>query len=178
MIDRETIEKLIQLMVDHDLVELDVEDGDQSIKLKRAGAYAVAAHAAHAASPLASSAHHHHHHAAPLSGGHHGSSPAPASTGAAPAGRSGGGGGGGAATTDAVFIKSPMVGTYYSKPDPDSDAFVSVGTTVSESTVVCLVEAMKVFNEIKAERSGRVVEVLVKDGDPVEYGQPLFRLEV
>jgi len=175
MIERETIEKLIQLMVDHDLVELDVEDGDQSIKLKRAGAFAAASHAAHHVAPLAPP-----HHAAPLSGGvaHHHASSGHGGGGSASSAAGGvGGGGSGAASADAIFIKSPMVGTYYSKPDPDSDPFVAVGTNVSDSTVVCLVEAMKVFNEIKAERSGRIAEILVKDGDPVEYGQPLFRLD-
>ncbi|MEE2819985.1 MAG: acetyl-CoA carboxylase biotin carboxyl carrier protein [Planctomycetota bacterium] len=71
-------------------------------------------------------------------------------------------------------IVSPMVGTFYSSPDPDSPAFVSVGDEVSEDTTVCIMEAMKIFNEIKAQVSGKIVKVLVKSGDPVEFGQPLF----
>ncbi|MDQ0213828.1 acetyl-CoA carboxylase biotin carboxyl carrier protein [Oikeobacillus pervagus] len=71
-------------------------------------------------------------------------------------------------------ITSPMVGTFYQSPSPDEDAYVKVGSKVSEESVVCIVEAMKLFNEIEAEVEGEIVEVLVKDGQLVEYGQPLF----
>ncbi|MBW8348075.1 acetyl-CoA carboxylase biotin carboxyl carrier protein [Bacillus sp. IITD106] len=71
-------------------------------------------------------------------------------------------------------IVSPMVGTFYQSPSPDSPAYVQVGSQVSADTVVCIVEAMKLFNEIEAELDGEIVEVLVKDGELVEYGQPLF----
>jgi acetyl-CoA carboxylase biotin carboxyl carrier protein len=71
-------------------------------------------------------------------------------------------------------ISSPMVGTFYPKPNPDSPSFVSVGDKVTAKTVVCIVEAMKLMNEIEAEVEGTVVEVLVKEGELVEYGQPLF----
>jgi acetyl-CoA carboxylase biotin carboxyl carrier protein len=74
-------------------------------------------------------------------------------------------------------ITSPMVGTFYSAPNPESDPFVSVGTSVSKDTVVCIVEAMKLFNEIEAEVTGEIVEVLVENGELVEYGQPLFRVK-
>ena len=67
-----------------------------------------------------------------------------------------------------------MVGTFYSKPSPDAEAFATTGTNVSADTTVCLIEAMKVFNEIKAEHSGVIERVLVQDGDAVEFGQPLF----
>lgn len=73
-----------------------------------------------------------------------------------------------------VAIESPMVGTYYSRPNPDTDSFVKPGVNIGPDTVVCLVEAMKVFNEIKAEISGTVEKILVKDGDSVEFGQKLF----
>ncbi len=75
-----------------------------------------------------------------------------------------------------VTINSPTVGTFYSSPTPDDPPFVSVGSTVLPETVVCIVEAMKVFNQIPAEVSGTVVEILVKNGDSVEFGQPLFRV--
>lgn len=71
-------------------------------------------------------------------------------------------------------ITSPMVGTFYESPSPDADAYVKQGSKVSADTVVCIVEAMKLFNEIEAEVEGEIVEVLVKDGQLVEYGQPLF----
>ena len=74
----------------------------------------------------------------------------------------------------AIEIKSPMVGTFYHASSPDVDPFVKVGSKVSEETTVCIVEAMKLFNEIEAEVSGEIVEILVKDGQLVEYGQPLF----
>jgi acetyl-CoA carboxylase biotin carboxyl carrier protein len=75
-----------------------------------------------------------------------------------------------------ISIDSPMVGTYYSKPNPDAKGFVSVGQTVTKETVVCIIEAMKVFNEIKAEKDGVVDAILAKDGQAVEFGQKLFAL--
>jgi len=77
---------------------------------------------------------------------------------------------------EARAIKSPMVGTFYRTPSPDSDPFIRVGDRVEEGTVVCILEAMKVMNEIQAETSGEIAEVLVENGDPVEFGQPLFLL--
>jgi len=71
-------------------------------------------------------------------------------------------------------VVSPMVGTFYQSPNPDSPAYVKVGDKVGNETIVCIVEAMKLFNEIEAEVQGEIVEVLVKDGELVEYGQPLF----
>lgn len=75
------------------------------------------------------------------------------------------------------FIKSPMVGTFYLKPSPTSDPFVEVGQNVSVGDTVCIIEAMKLMNEIESDVSGRIVEVLVNDGEPVEYGMPLFAIE-
>ena len=74
-------------------------------------------------------------------------------------------------------INSPMVGTFYSSPAPDAPAYVEVGTMVNAETVVCIIEAMKVMNEIKAEMSGTIVEVLAENGKPVEFGKPLFRIK-
>ncbi|GAA0346083.1 acetyl-CoA carboxylase biotin carboxyl carrier protein [Streptomyces gulbargensis] len=76
-----------------------------------------------------------------------------------------------------VEIKSPMVGTFYQASSPDAEPFVKIGSKVSSSTVVCIVEAMKLFNEIEAEVNGEIAEILVKDGELVEYGQPLFRVK-
>ena len=75
-----------------------------------------------------------------------------------------------------VFVRSPMVGTFYSAADPESPPFVKVGDTIGLDQVVCLIEAMKVFNEIKAETSGRIARVLVKNAEAVEFDQPLFAL--
>jgi len=73
-------------------------------------------------------------------------------------------------------IKSPMIGTFYRAPSPESDSYVEIGDHVTADTVVCIVEAMKVMNEIKAEISGVVTEILIENGNPVEFGQPLFRV--
>ena len=77
---------------------------------------------------------------------------------------------------DGLFIKSPTVGTFYSSSSPDDPPFVTIGAKVEPDTVVCLVEAMKVFNQIPAEVSGTIAEMLVNNGDSVEFGQPLFRV--
>ncbi len=76
-----------------------------------------------------------------------------------------------------VTIKSPMIGTFYRRASPESDAFVSVGDEVKAGTVVCIIEAMKLFNEIESEISGKIVKVLVDDQKPVEYDQPLFLVD-
>ena len=73
-------------------------------------------------------------------------------------------------------LASPMVGTFYRAPSPDAEPFVSVGDPVGDDTTICVIEAMKVLNEIKAEMNGRIVEILVENGEPVEFGQPLFRV--
>jgi acetyl-CoA carboxylase biotin carboxyl carrier protein len=79
--------------------------------------------------------------------------------------------------TDVLYIKSPMVGTFYGSPSPESKAFIEKGAKVSEATVVCIIEAMKIMNEIQSEVKGTVVEALVENGQPVEYGQRLFKLK-
>lgn len=74
------------------------------------------------------------------------------------------------------IVKSPMVGTFYSKSSPTSNPYVEIGTEVKKGTVLCIVEAMKLMNEIESEFNGKIAEILVKDGETVEYGQPLFRI--
>jgi acetyl-CoA carboxylase biotin carboxyl carrier protein len=81
-----------------------------------------------------------------------------------------------ASTENALWIKSPMVGTFYARPKPDKPPFVNVGDHVQPETIVCIVEAMKMFNEIPAGLSGRVVEVCVKDGEPVDVNKPMFKV--
>lgn len=78
---------------------------------------------------------------------------------------------------DSYIIRAPMVGTFYSAPAPDADDFVEIGTKVKEESIVCILEAMKVMNEIKADVSGVVTEIMVKNGQPVEYGTPLFKVK-
>jgi len=107
----------------------------------------------------------------------------------APAGESQGTGQNGAAQTlnapkdaekddpDVIYIKSPMVGTFYRSPSPESKPFAEIGTKTTETSAVCIIEAMKIMNEIQAEVKGTVTEVLLENGQPVEYGQKLFRLK-
>jgi len=81
------------------------------------------------------------------------------------------------AASGGIEIKSPMVGTFYSSPSPDSPAFVSVGQEITPDTVVCIIEAMKVMNEVKAEVAGTVTEICAENGKPVQFGQAMFRLK-
>ena len=80
-------------------------------------------------------------------------------------------------TSNLIEVKSPMIGTFYRKPSPDKEAFVNVGDSVAVGDVICVVEAMKLFNEIESEVSGKIVKVLVDDNSPIEYDQPLFLVE-
>ena len=149
--DVKTVEHLIGLMAEHDLSEISLAEGEQRIKLRKGGAPA-----AYSPTPVVY---------AP-------GSPAPAPTQAAastspPA----------PAKSNLLEIKSPMVGTFYAKASPDKPDFVSVGSKVTPTTVVCKLEAMKIFNDIAAELSGTIAEVCVKNAQPVDYGTVLFRVE-
>ncbi|HTQ38025.1 MAG TPA: acetyl-CoA carboxylase biotin carboxyl carrier protein [Pirellulales bacterium] len=150
--DVKKVRRLIELMKEHDLAEIDLRQGEQRVRLRRG------------AEPFISSG------ASPSSG-----VAMPAMTHSAPAG-----GQTPAAATesaDLAVIKSPMVGTFYAASSPETPPFVKVGAHVGPDTIVCIIEAMKVFNEIPAEISGQVAAVLVENGAPVEYGQPLFKID-
>lgn len=99
--------------------------------------------------------------------------PAPAAPAAAPAATDSAP----AADDNLITINSPMVGTFYSRPNPDSDSFVQIGDVVNNDTTVCIIEAMKVFNEIQAEVKGKIVAILVDDEEPVDVGKPLFKVD-
>jgi acetyl-CoA carboxylase biotin carboxyl carrier protein len=160
MIDIRKLKELVRLMVSNELTELDLRDEQEQVTIKRPHPQAhpmVMSPATFAGpAPVVAAA------PAPVT-----AAPAPAAAPAAPAAPKNDG---------TVAIESPMVGTFYSSPGPDKPAFVSVGSRVGPDTVVCLLEAMKIFNEIKAEKSGTIEAVLVKSGQPVEFGQPLFRI--
>ena len=79
-------------------------------------------------------------------------------------------------TEEGNIVKSPMIGTFYMKPSPDSNPYVEVGSIVKKGTVLCIIEAMKLMNEIESEYEGKIAEILVKDGETVDYGKPLFRI--
>jgi acetyl-CoA carboxylase biotin carboxyl carrier protein len=145
--DVRKIRKLVDLMHERDLAEIDLQQGDCKVRICRGAApvfqpypaTAAAASIAHSAPPAA----------------------------------------GGAAELPAniALVKSPMVGTFYVAPNPESPPFVKVGDAIGPESTVCIIEAMKVFNEIPAECAGKIVAVLVENGQPVEFNQPLFKVD-
>jgi len=152
--DVERIRRLVELMKEHDLNEIDLRESRHRIRIQRGVAMQ------YAAAPIM---------AAPA--------PAPA---AQPAAAPASGGGAKSVAMDGpniTLIKSPMVGTFYSRANPKSNPFVKVGDRVDTNTTVCIVEAMKVFNEIPAEVRGTIVAVLVEDGEAVEFDKPLFKID-
>ena len=150
--DLKKVKELIELMIEKDLVEVELKDGDKKISLKRP----------QAAGPVITHVPVMHTQA---------SAPSPEETAAAAEDPQHPG------ESDLVEIKSPMVGTFYSAPTPDSDSFASIGTRVGPETVVCIIEAMKVMNEIKAEISGTITEILCATGKAVEFGEAIFRVK-
>ncbi len=149
--DIDKVQRLIEVMVENDLVEISIRDGDVEVNLRRPSASSPPV--SQSLSPACPS----------LPDGNPG--PGVADTAGSNI----------AADADEfVEIKSPMVGTFYASADPDAPPFVQSGAKVMPSTVVCLLEAMKVFSEIKAEVSGTIERILVKNAEAVEYGQPLF----
>jgi acetyl-CoA carboxylase biotin carboxyl carrier protein len=152
------LEALVRLMAANDLNTVDVRDGDKRVVLKR-GANVVQ----YASQPMMS---------APVSSS---SAPSPLAS-QPPAGAAGSSSSSSASDEDSklIPIKSPMVGTFYAAPKQGEKPFVSAGSVVNEESDVCIIEAMKVFNVIKAETSGTIARVLIQDGQPVEYGTVLF----
>jgi len=154
--DLHKIKKLIEIMKDNDLVEVEIKHGDDKILLKRSQGQSTTVTAV------------------PMIAANNSIVPVVSGAEQQSAGQSRASG-----TTKEdglIEIKSPIVGTFYSTPSPDSEAFVEVGSDVNPQTVVCIVEAMKVMNEIKAETSGTIAEILVANGQAVEYGQVLFKV--
>ncbi len=157
--DIEEIKTLTDLMVENDLSEVMIRDGDKRIVLRRGKTDASQpAVMPQPVSPAQS-------YVAPLPAAAPGAA-VPESDAASPE------------DEQAVFISSPMVGTFYAAPDPDSPPFVQVGDHVNPDTVICVVEAMKVFNEIKAEVSGTIESIEVENGKPVEFDQPIMKVRI
>lgn len=157
MIDIRKLKELVRLMVDNDLSEIDLQDQQETVTVKRGSQVVMGQPVVHHA-PLAHAA------AAPAAG-----SAAPSARPATKGDDAGLGD-----TTGLIQVKSPMVGTVYLAPNPESPTFVKVGANVGADSTVCMIEAMKVFSEIKAETSGTIERVLVKNAQAVEYGQALF----
>ena len=148
--DIKDIKQIVDLMKRSDLTEFALEEENFKLQIKRANEQAQPQIVSYAPAPAS-----------------HSPSPAPAAP-PAPAE---------APKEDkSVYITSPMVGTFYTSPSPDSDTFVKVGDSVQPDTVVCIIEAMKIMNEIQAEQKGSIAEILVENGQPVEFGQRLYRL--
>jgi acetyl-CoA carboxylase biotin carboxyl carrier protein len=149
--DLRKLKKLIDLVQESGIAELEITEGEEKVKIVKGGVVSMtAAPPAVMAVPAA----------APPSAG------APAAAPAAPP----------AEGQQGHVVKAPMVGTFYRSPSPDAKAFVEVGQAVKEGETICIIEAMKLMNEIEADASGSVKAILVENGQPVEYGQPLFIL--
>jgi acetyl-CoA carboxylase biotin carboxyl carrier protein len=152
--DIRKVKKLIELLEESNIDEIEIKEGEESVRISRNGAMAktmaAAAAPAYYAPPIAP---------APAA------APTPPSVVAAPATASVG-----------HVLSSPMVGTFYRSPSPTTAAFVEVGQTVKVGDVVCIVEAMKMMNQIEADKAGTIAAILVENGEPVEFDQPLFSI--
>jgi acetyl-CoA carboxylase biotin carboxyl carrier protein len=150
--DIRKIKKLIELVEESGIAELEISEGEESVRISRNGT-AVPAPVHYAAAP------------APVAAPAPAAAPAPVAEAAAPAVPAG------------HQVLSPMVGTFYRSPSPDAKSFVEVGQTVNAGDTLCIVEAMKMMNQIEADKSGVVTAILVEDGQPVEFDQPLVVIE-
>ena len=146
--DLKKVKEIVDMMIENDLVEVEIIDGDNKILLKRPGSVAPAQQVLSQMPMMAPAA------AAPAQ--------------QAPEVQEDDG---------LVEITSPMVGTFYTAPSPDSDPYIKTGDSVGEETVVCIIEAMKVMNEIRAETTGTIEKIMVSNGQAIEYGQVLFKVK-
>ena len=151
--DIRKVKKLIELLEESGIAELEINEGEESVRISRYSTAPVQAPVNYAAPPAA---------------------PAPAAPAPAPASEEEGGE---EALPSGHIVKSPMVGTFYSASSPGAKPFVNIGDSVAEGDTVCIVEAMKILNQIEADASGIVKAVLVENAQPVEYGQPLLIIE-
>ncbi|HKX37135.1 MAG TPA: acetyl-CoA carboxylase biotin carboxyl carrier protein [Burkholderiales bacterium] len=148
--DLRKLKKLIDLVQESGIAELEITEGEEKVKIVKGGGVSLTA----AAPPVAVAA------SAPTPTGPR---PAPAATETEP-------------SQEGHVVKAPMVGTFYRSPSPDAKVFVEVGQAIKEGDTICIIEAMKLMNEIEADASGVVKAILVENGQPVEYGQALFIL--
>jgi acetyl-CoA carboxylase biotin carboxyl carrier protein len=154
--DLKTIKKILDMISDSEVNEVSIEEGDFKIKVKKSGTVEAVTYtqpAAPAPQPQAP--------AQPAQ---------PSAAATQPAQEASGG----EEQPDGEVVKSPIVGTFYKAPSPDSDPFVKVGDSVSKGDTLCIVEAMKIMNEIESDFGGEIVKILAEDGQPVEFDQPLF----
>ncbi|MGX5175448.1 acetyl-CoA carboxylase biotin carboxyl carrier protein [Aliikangiella sp. IMCC44653] len=149
--DIRKVKKLIELLEESGVAEIEIKEGEESVRISRATAPMAAAPMQYAAAPAPAPA------AAPVA-----AAEAPAAAPAQPAGHQ---------------VKSPMVGTFYRSPSPGAKSFVEVGDSVKAGDTLCIVEAMKMMNQIEADASGTIKAILIEDGEPVEFDEPLFIIE-
>ena len=142
--DLRKLKKLIDLVQESGIAELEITEGEERVRIARGGVVVATPAAAPVAAPVAAAA----------------ALPVPAAP-AAPA-------------PEGHVVKSPMVGTFYRSPSPDAKAFVEPGQSIKQGETICIIEAMKLMNEIESDATGVVKAILVENGQPVEYGQPLF----
>jgi acetyl-CoA carboxylase biotin carboxyl carrier protein len=153
--DIRKVKKLIELLEESNIDEIEIKEGEESVRISRNGAQAILAAQSAYAAPMAPAPM-----AAPVA-------PAAAPIAEAPAA---------AATTSGHVVASPMVGTFYRSPSPTSASFVEVGQSVKVGDVICIVEAMKMMNQIEADKAGVIEAILVENGEPVEFDQPLVSI--
>ena len=151
--DIRKVKKLIELLEESNINEIEIKEGEESVRISRGSSVV----AAPVAAPVA---------AAPVAAAPVAAAPATAPVEAAPE----------APQTTGHVVKSPMVGTFYRSPSPSSPVFIEVGQTVKAGDVICIVEAMKMMNQIEADKAGVVEAILVEDGQPVEFDQPLVTI--
>ena len=148
--DIRKVKKLIELLEESGIAEIEIKEGEESVRISRYGSSAAAAPIQYAAAPAA---------AAPVAA----AAVAPAADESSED-----------SIPDGHVVKSPMVGTYYSSPSPEAPVFAKIGDSVAEGDTLCIVEAMKILNQIEADVSGTIKAILVENGQPIEFGQPLF----
>jgi acetyl-CoA carboxylase biotin carboxyl carrier protein len=150
--DIRKVKKLIDLLEESGIAEIEIKEGEESVRISRMPTGGMATQMASFVAPPQM--------AAPMAA----AAPAPAAPAAAP-------------KRNEYVVSAPMVGTYYSAPSPGAKAFVEIGTEVKVGQVLCIIEAMKMMNQIECDKAGRITAVMVQNGDPVEFGQPLFVIE-
>jgi acetyl-CoA carboxylase biotin carboxyl carrier protein len=149
--DIRKVKKLIELLEESGIAEIEIKEGEESVRISRTGQNPAAAPAAMMAAPAMAPA--------PVAAA---AAEAPAAEESVPAGH---------------MVRSPMVGTFYRASAPGAKSFVEVGDTVSAGDTLCIIEAMKILNQIEADKSGKITAILVENGQPVEYDEPLFIIE-
>jgi acetyl-CoA carboxylase biotin carboxyl carrier protein len=147
--DIRKVKKLIELLEESDIAEIEIHEGEESVRISRASTIAPTMMAAPPAAPMAAPA---------------AAAPAAVAESAPTA----------PAEPEGHIIRSPMVGTFYRAPSPGAKQFVTEGQSVSAGETLCIIEAMKILNQIESDKSGKIVEILVDNGQPVEYNEPLF----